>query len=60
MENSWIFSELNGMKSAIERMINHALERVTDNPRWEQVADDLIDAKEKLTAALKVKEGANT
>lgn len=57
MKHSWIFPELNLMRGTIESMIRHAVEQAKDNRQWDSVADDLIDAKEKIGAALKVWEG---
>jgi hypothetical protein len=57
MKHSWIFPQLMEMQSSLERMIRQAVEDAKENERWDLVADDLIDAKQKVEAALRVKEG---
>lgn len=57
MDNSWIFPELKSMRQTIERMIRHAVENAKGNSKWENVADDLIDAKLLIGAAIRIKEG---
>jgi len=59
MDRSWIFAELKSIRNTIERMIPHVVEHAKGNPRWDNVADDLIDAKHKLESAIKVKEGCS-
>ncbi|MFA7333510.1 MAG: hypothetical protein WC130_04360 [Kiritimatiellia bacterium] len=56
MENLWIFPELKSMRGTIEKMIRHAVENAQGNGQWDHIADDLIDAKLKINAAIRVKE----
>ena len=58
MGESWIFPELIRMRNTMERMISYSVENAKNNQLWDGVADDLIDAKRKIIAAIKVKEGS--
>jgi ABC-type phosphate transport system ATPase subunit len=58
MEKSWMWAEIKSMRESIKRMIPHVVERAARGEHlWDQVADDLIDARDKLSAALKVQKG---